>query len=107
MAMDDQAAVERPALLGLLHDLVELLLGHSGIMLQRHPPNGFACGEIPDQTGEGYHGADAGIIATQPLQLGGRIEIFALDPDGHDQPPVTGGNSATSSLAATGSAARA
>src|SRR5262249_52986756 len=48
---------------------------------------------------EGGDGADACIGPAQQRHLAAGIEVVGLDANGHavDQPPVTGGNSATSS----------
>ncbi len=83
-------------------------------MLEGHRADPLATGALsdhvahqPDETGDA---ADAMIAARQRGELGADVEILALDLDhgldstGRDstgQPPVTGGNRATSSLGST------
>ena len=45
---------------------------------------------------------NAGIAAAEAFQFRGSIEVFPLNADRHDQPPVTGGNRAISSSGRTG-----
>ena len=69
--MDDKRRVERPTLVGLGLDIGELLLGHAGIVFQRHGLDAIAA--AAHQTGESHHAADAVPALGQRRYLGADI----------------------------------
>ena len=101
VAMDDEHRGQRPAFARLGLDLAQLAFGHAGIVFERHRAHRLAAREVTDQTDEAAHGAGTRGLFGEAFELGADVEIVLLDPD-HRQPPVIGGNSATSSPAPTG-----
>jgi hypothetical protein len=81
MAMHDGYALERPALLRLLDDARDLLLGHARIMLdlERREASAF----IAANSGEGHDGADIASPARERRDLGTDVESLRLDADDH------------------------
>ncbi len=71
-------------------------------MLERHRRDALVAGDIAHQPDEAGHAADRGVAAGERLEFGADVEILALHADHGAQPPVTGGNSATSSPGFTG-----
>src|ERR1700728_192821 len=101
VAVDDQRGVERPAAMRLGLDLGELLLGHAGIVFEGQRGPRVAPADVAHQPDKARHPADMVVAAAQPIEFGTDVEILPLHPD-HRYPPVTGGNTATSSLSASG-----
>src|SRR4051812_18127781 len=101
VAVDDQCSLERPAALRLGLDLLERLLGHSGIMLEREGIDlvaviALAHVQLAHQADEHRQATDALVARSQPVELGPGVEVGLLHAHGHDQPPVKGGKKATS-----------
>ncbi len=63
VAVDDQRGVEIPAAARLCLDLGELLLGHAGIVLERHRADALAAGHVTDQPDETRDATDL-MVAT-------------------------------------------
>ena len=80
IAMDDQARLQRPARVRFRLDLGELLLGHPGIVLERHGGDG-GVGMIAHQPDEAGERADIGAPGGERREFGTDVEGFALDPD--------------------------
>ncbi len=102
-AVDDDAAGERPARLGLGGDRGERAPGHRRVLLEGQRDEIVI---TPDQPGEGDDGADIAAAGGKRRGLGGDVERRGLDADG-DHPPVTGGNTATSLPSRTGASSPA
>ena len=82
VTVNDQARLQRPARVRLRLDLGELLLGHPGIMLQRHRRDRLAAmgAHQPDEAGER---ADVGATGGQRRELGANVERLLLDANHH------------------------
>jgi hypothetical protein len=101
VAVHDQGCLERPAPVGLGLDVLERLLGHARVVLQRQRIDAvamqpFAHVHLAHQPDEHGEPADALVAAGQPVELGADVEVAFLDAHGHGQPPVKGGKKATS-----------
>lgn len=100
--MNNQRVVQRPASAGFRFDRFKLTFGHAGVMLQRHRRHRLAAlprlMDIAHQTDKHAHAAHRRVAGGEGGQFSADVEIFRLNPHRHRfQPPVTGGNSATSS----------
>src|SRR5687767_5823313 len=99
-AMDDADVVDVEALLRLADDVLERLLGHARIVLERQRRNGGIVVHVAHRTDERRDRANTPVMSSKPRDLLADVERFALHAD-HGHPPVTGGNSATSSPSRT------
>src|SRR5688572_16512252 len=97
VAVDHGVIHDLPLRARLLDDLLDRVLGHAGVMLQRH--RHFA--HLAD---EARHRADA-VVLLDVEHLEPEIKILLLDRDLH--PPVTGGKKAISSPGLSGAFAAA
>src|SRR5688572_7363145 len=97
VAVDHGVIHDLPLRARLLDDLLDRVLGHAGVMLQRH--RHFA--HLAD---EARHRADA-VVLLDVEHLEPEIKILLLDRDFH--PPVTGGKNAISSPGLSGALAAA
>ena len=79
-AVDDDDAGQVPALARLPFDPGEGLLGHAGVVLQRHLLDALARVEVADQADEAHDGADlpTGLLA-QVFEFLTRVEVFVLN----------------------------
>ena len=91
--------VETP--LRLDHDCLERLLGHARIVLERQGANGCIVIDVAHGADERRDRADAPVARAKLVDLGAGVERLALHAHRHHQPPVTGGNNATSSPSCT------
>ncbi len=96
-------AQQWPALLGLLHDLLQRFFRHAGRMLEKHAGHILPVIEVPHVADEAGHRADAQVGGMQRVQLRAGIERALLNTNRHAQPPVTVGKKATSSPSITAS----
>ena len=88
VAMHDQRRLERPAALGLGLDLLQRLLGHAWIVLERQRIDlvamiALAHMHLSHQPDEHRQSADPLVSGAQPVELGADIEICLLDTHRH------------------------
>ena len=86
--MHDQRRLERPAAAGLGLDLLQRLLGHAGIVLERQRIDAFAVQalahvHLAHQADEHRQPADPLVALRQAIELGAGVEIGFLDAHGH------------------------
>ncbi len=88
-AVDDADPEQRPSPFGLGDDILQGLLGHAGVMFERHRLHG-ACIDVrtgglvgAHQADETGHGADVVTPGGERGNLGAGIEISLLDADRH------------------------
>ena len=85
--MDDQRFGQIPALVGLGADVLERLLGHPRIVLERHALDSGAVVGAANKADEARHRAHVVPPAAQRIQLQAHVEIARLDADdGHLSP---------------------
>src|SRR5258708_6907235 len=103
-AVNDRDPSERPTRGGLLGNACDLLLGHAGVVLELE--RGETATLIPAEAAKRHYRTDAARVRSgEARDLRGDIEVVAPHDDAdrnHDQPPVIGGNSATSRTPAIG-----
>ena len=104
--MDHEGVVDIEAPSRFRDDRFERPFGHPRIVLEGHRDDGRSVVDVAYRADERGDGAYAGVTGAQIRDLARDIEVFGLDADGHrfgtSYPPVTGGNSATSSPGCTG-----
>src|SRR5688500_7340250 len=97
-AMDHADLVDVEPRLRLVDDRGQRLLGHSGVVLERQRADRRVVVDVANRADEHRDRADAPVALAEPGDLDTRVERLLLDAHhGAGQPPVTGGNSATSS----------
>src|SRR5262249_23531404 len=100
-AMNDEAALKRPAPMSFRLDALKLLLRHARIMFERHGADRAVLGKVAHRADKRGYGADIGATASKARNLGTDVEILALNAD-HGRPSslvyiVATGNSAQAS----------
>src|SRR5579875_1385205 len=95
--MNDGAAEQSPAGLGLLGDLADGDNCHGRVMFERHRRECVVAGTTADDTDEGADAANVDAPGEQAGYFLAYFERFGADANVGHQPPVTGGKKATSS----------
>ena len=98
--VDDGHILKRPAGTGFGLDPLQLALGHARKMFQHHGCDAVVAAQPPHRSDKQRNAANG--LRLKRAAFRADIEILALNPHRHSQPPVTGGKNATSSPAATG-----
>src|SRR5882762_5789026 len=83
-------------------DFFERLLGHAGIVFERHLRRRSAVVGVAAYPDKARHRTDLRVAASERRDLGARVEVLRLDTHPQGQPPVTGGKNAISSPGFTG-----
>ena len=96
--MNDERIVDVPALLCVVDDLRQRFIGHSRVVLKRQRAHLRGVVEIAHQAGKGRDGADARVPARNAASSDETSKSCSWIRTAMEcQPPVTGGNRATSS----------
>ena len=87
-AVDQGAAEQAPAAFGFEADGSEGVLGHAGVVLERHRGDAPALGHVAHGADEAGDAADIEAAGDQGGDVGADVDYLVLDPDGGHFSPL-------------------